>query len=127
VGRFTQHAANIFESAETALRAGQQLSDITIVIGREGGIRLIAESDWPLDTLQVHHGAQMVYRVRQQAETLSLEGRAGTRTCLFESKKLNGAARRLLAEDSQYQVVDASPARGLLTTAAWQNLPGATD
>jgi hypothetical protein len=109
------------------MRTGHQLSSMTIVIGQEGGIRLIAESDWPLDTLLAHHGAQMVYRVRQQDQTVRLEGRAGTRTCLFESEKLNGAARRLLAINPQYQVVNESPARPLLTAGTWGSLPGASD
>ena len=125
--RFTDNAANIFEAAETAMRAGHELSNMTIVIGREGSIRLIAESDWPLDTLQAHHGAQMVYRVRQQDETLRLEGRAGSRTCSFESEKLNGAARRLLAINSHYQVIEETPLPSLLPAGSWQNLLGASD
>ena len=127
VGRFTDNAASIFEAAETAMRTGHELSNMTIVIGQEGSIRLIAESDWPLDTLQAHHGAQMVYRVRQQDETLRLEGRAGSRTCLFESEKLNGAARRLLAINSHYQVIEEAPVQALLPAGSWQNLPGASD
>ena len=125
--RFTDNAANIFEAAETAMRAGHQLSTMTIVIEREGSIRLIAESDWPLDTLQAHHGAQMVYRVRQQDETLRLEGRAGSRTCVFESEKLNGAARRLLAINVSYQVIEEAPAQAMLAAGQWQNLLGAAD
>jgi hypothetical protein len=127
VGRFTDNAASIFEAAESAMKTGHNLSDMTIVIGQEGSIRLIAETDWPLDSLLAHHGAQMVYRVRQQDETLRLEGRAGTRTCLFESEKLNGAARRLLPNTSDYQVIEARPVRGLLPAASWQALPGASD
>jgi hypothetical protein len=100
---------------------------MTIVIGQEGGIRLIAETDWPLDSLQAHHGAQMVYRVRQQDGSLRLEGRAGTRTCLFESAKLNRAARRLLTNTSDYEVIESKPIRGLLPAASWQTLPGASD
>jgi hypothetical protein len=127
VGRFTDNAASIFEAAESAMRTGHSLSNMTIVIGQEGGIRLIAESDWPLDSLQAHHGAQMVYRVRQQDDSLRLEGRAGTRTCLFESEKLNGAARRLLTDTSDYEVIESKPIRGLLPAASWQTLPGASD
>ena len=127
MGRFTDNAARISEAAESAMQTGHNLSDMTIVIGREGSIRLIAETDWPLDSLQAHHGAEMVYRVRQQDETLRLEGRAGTRTCLFESEKLNRAARRLLASISDYEVIEAKPIRGLLPAASWQALPGASD
>ena len=127
MGRFTDNAAIIFEAAETALRAGHTLSNMTIVIGQEGGIRLISESDWPLDTLQAHHGAKMVYRVRQQDETLCLEGRAGTQTCMFESEKLDAAARRLFAMNPLYQVEEGIAGRARLAPAYWDGLPGASD
>lgn len=92
------------------MQAGHKLSDWTIVIGQGGGIRLIAESDWPLDNLQAQHDAQMVYRVRQRDTTLRLEGRAGSRTCLFETAKLNGAVRSLLASSSfpRYELSQAA-------------------
>ncbi|MEO8126887.1 MAG: hypothetical protein ABJF23_13055 [Bryobacteraceae bacterium] len=123
MGRFTDNAANIFEAAETAARSGHELSNMTILIGQEGGLHLIAESDWPLDTLQAHHGAQMAYRVRQREQTVRLEGREGSRTCLLEFEKLNGAARRLLAAHTPYQLVDGPTVQRL----SWQNLPGASD
>jgi hypothetical protein len=105
VSRFMENATSIFETAETAMTAGHVPTDMTIVIGQEGGIRLIADSDWPLDNLQAHLGAEMVYRVRQQDNSLRLEGRAGSRTCLFETAKLNGVARKLLAGRPQYDLM----------------------
>jgi hypothetical protein len=104
MGSFSDNAASIFEAAESVLKAGQQPTDMTIVIGQEGGIQLIAESDWPLDSLLVHHGAQMAYRVSQQDKSLRLEGRAGSRTCLFETAKLDGAARTLLTGRTEYEL-----------------------
>lgn len=88
----------IFDVAEHSVEAGYDLSDMTILIGPEGGIRLLADCDWPLDSLQVHSGARMVYRVSQQEKSVRLEGRAGSRTCLVETERPNGAARRLLAD-----------------------------
>ena len=79
--------------------------DLTIVVGAEGGIRMIADSDWPLDRLQSWHGAEMVYRVRRQGSAVRLEGRAGPRTCLFEGRTLNGAAT-----GSSNGLSDCSPA-----------------
>jgi len=57
---------------------------------------MVADSDWPLDSLQAHHGARMAYRVSQRASIVRVEGRAGSRTCLFETAKPERAARLLL-------------------------------
>jgi hypothetical protein len=69
---------------------------MTILITAEGGIRMVADSDWPLDSLQAHHGAKMAYRVSQSATVVRVEGRADSRTCLFETAKPERAARLLL-------------------------------
>jgi hypothetical protein len=118
------NAASIFEAAETAMSAGHVATDMTIVIGQGGGIRMIAESDWPLDNLQAHLGAEMVYRIRQQDNSLRLEGRAGSRTCLFETEKLNKVARKLLAGHAQYDVIPGTIAphhagTSRISAAAW--------
>ena len=39
----------------------------------------------------------MAFRVRHKDGNVRLEGRAGSRTCLFETAKPNGAVRLLLA------------------------------
>ena len=98
VSRFLENAVEIFDAAENSSAAGHELSDMTVLISPTGGIHLLADCDWPLDTLQAHRGARMVYRVSQQDKTVRLEGRAGSRTCLFETAKPDGAARRLLAD-----------------------------
>ena len=69
---------------------------MTILIGAEGGIHMVADSDWPLDSLQSHHGAKMAYRVSQSASVVRVEGRENSRTCLFETVKPERAARILL-------------------------------
>src|SRR5260370_11645411 len=69
---------------------------MTILINHEGGIRMVADSDWPLDSLQAHHGAKMAYRVSQSASVVRVEGRAGSRTCLYEASKPERAALLLL-------------------------------
>jgi len=84
------------EAAESAVQAGHTPSDLTVLITDEGGIRMVADSDWSLDALQLHHGARMAYRVSQTAAHVRVEGRAGSRTCLFETAKPERAARLLL-------------------------------
>lgn len=86
----------LLEAAENAVQTGHAPSDLTVLITDEGGIRMVADSDWPLDTLQLHHGARMAYRVSQNAANVRVEGRAGSRTCLFETRKPERAARLLL-------------------------------
>ena len=94
--RFVDNAAKIFEAAESAVTTGHALLDMTILISPTGGIRMVAGCDWPLESLQAHHGAQMAYRVSQQATTVRVQGRAGGKTCLFETVKPEQVARHLL-------------------------------
>lgn len=70
---------------------------------------MVAGSDWPLDSLQAHHGAQMAYRVSQQDSAVRVEGRAGSRTCQFKTETPAAVARLLLGPRSFYPVTCALP------------------
>ena len=96
MSRFVENAASLLDAAERAMESGHNPSDLTVLISADGAIRMIAESDWPLDSLQAHNGARMVYRVRNENSKLRVEGRAGSRTCLFETAKPGRAAHLLL-------------------------------
>jgi hypothetical protein len=96
VNRFTEHALQILEAAESASAHGEACSEMTIVVGREGAITMLADSDWPLDSLASLHGARAVYRVKERSGTVSVEGREGSRTCLMESRTPAAIARQLL-------------------------------
>ena len=96
MSRFVENAASLLDAAERAMESGHSPSDLTVLISADGAIRMIADSDWPLDSLQAHNGARMVYRVRNENAKLRVEGRAGSRTCLFETTKPGRAARLLL-------------------------------
>ena len=96
MNRFFDHAEQILQAAESAVESGHTPSEMTILITPGGGIRMVADSDWPLDSLQLHHGAAMAYRVSQSASIVRVEGRAGSRTCLFETAKPERVARTLL-------------------------------
>ena len=95
MSQFVDNAVQILSAAESAVQSGHTPSDMTILITPEG-IRMIADSDWPLESLQLHHGAEMAYRVSQSAIIVRVEGRTGSRTCLFETAKPERAARALL-------------------------------
>ena len=95
MSRFVDNAMQILHAAESATESGHTPSDMTILMTPQG-IRMIAESDWPLESLQLRHGAEMAYRVSQSTFNVRVEGRAGSRTCLFETAKPEKAARALL-------------------------------
>ena len=95
MSRFVDNAMQILNAAESAVGSGHTPSEMTILMTPQG-IRMIADSDWPLESLQLHHGAEMAYRVSQSAIIVRVEGRAGSRTCLFETAKPERAARALL-------------------------------
>jgi hypothetical protein len=69
---------------------------MTILIGPEGHIRMVADSDWPLESLARHHGAQSAYRVSEETGRIRVEGRDGMRRCLLESASPARTARLLL-------------------------------
>ena len=102
MSRFLDNAAQILDAAESAVQSGHAPTDMTILITAEGGIHMVADSDWPLDSLQLHHGAKMAYRVSQNASVVRVEGRADSRTCLFETLKPERAARLLLNNSPSY-------------------------
>ena len=95
VSHLAEQARNILDAAESASRSGQVCSEMTILVGPEG-IRMLADSDWPLDSLVRHHGAQSAYRVSQHAGSIRVEGREGTRRCVLESVSPAHTARLLL-------------------------------
>jgi hypothetical protein len=92
----------ILDAAESAVQSGHTPTDMTILISAEGGIHMVADSDWPLDSLKLHHGAKMAYRVSQSASVVRVEGRADSRTCLFETGKPERVARLLLNSSPNY-------------------------
>jgi len=121
VGRFLEHAWEIFHAAECAPEAGPEASDWTILVGPSGRIRMMAGCDWPLESLQFEHGARMVFRVSRQQGKVRLEGRAGRRTCMFETGRPDGAARRLPADPPESLLRAAVPAALALHLSATPN------
>lgn len=109
---FLENARNIFEAAQNVFDSTGSVDAMSILISPDGGIHMVAGSEWSLQSLEAHHGARMAYRVSQRDGRVQLEGRAGVRTCLFEAGKPNGAARLLLANTPAYSL---SPRERLIT------------
>ena len=96
MSRFLNTAAEILDAAVAAHQAGAVTEEMTVLVAPDGGISLIAESDWPLDSLKRERGAAMAYRVASCGERLVVEGRAGAHACLLAAAKPEEAARTLL-------------------------------
>jgi hypothetical protein len=96
VGRFLHDAEQLLETAEAASSLVDEPTNFTILIGPEGGIHMLAGSDWPLESLQVHHGARALYRVSRDRGRVAVEGRSGNQRCRLESESPSAVARRLL-------------------------------
>jgi hypothetical protein len=91
-----EQARQILDAAESASSHGQVCSETTILIGLDGNIRIVADSDWPLESLLRHYGAQSAYRVSERTGSIRVEGRDGTRRCLLDSVAHPRVARLLL-------------------------------
>lgn len=97
MGRFLEDAEAILNAAETATHASPSPTNFTILINPEGGIHMLADSDWPLASLEAHHGARTLYRVSQAGGRIAVEGRSGSRRCRLEAEHPKEVARQLLA------------------------------
>ncbi len=96
MSRFAEQAQQLFDSAQSAA-APDISSDTAILITREGGLRLVSDSDWPLDSLALHHGAATAYRITAHRGNVRVEGREGGCRCMLESESPTRTARLMLA------------------------------
>ena len=69
---------------------------MTILIGQDNGIHMIAGSDWPLDSLALDRGAKTAYRITGLHGSIRVEGREGPRHCVMQTTHPARTARMLL-------------------------------
>ena len=100
---FWDNAARIMEAAVAAAGVGFGVSEsMTVLIGREGGMHLLPNNDWPLDRLAKERGAQMAYRVSQTDDRISVNALNGFTKCRLETEKPDQAAKELLRDEPRY-------------------------
>jgi hypothetical protein len=95
-------------AAESASEAGNSPTDMAILISSQGSIRMVANSDWPLESLKAYHGSQTAYRVSKQNDKVRLDGREDGRTVTFESENPKTAARLILGGYPTYSFLPAA-------------------
>ena len=93
VHRFAEQAQNLLDAALIALERGESCQEMTVLIGREGGIQMCADSDWPLDSLMLDRGARTGYRVSPRRGSVRVEGREGLQRCVLEGTTVRSGIR----------------------------------
>ena len=99
---FAEHVQQLLDAAaQSAASGGETCSRVTILIGQDNGIHMIAASDgadwdWPLDSLATERGARAAYRITNQNGSVRVEGREGSRRCVMETTSPARTARLLL-------------------------------
>lgn len=96
MNRLLEDAQSIFEAACALSATGQAVSEFTLLMGAEGGLHLVAASDWPLERLRAERGARAAYRVGERHGKVRVEGCTGRLNCRLESESPRQLARRLL-------------------------------
>lgn len=81
---FLRDGESLLEAAAGAAGWDQPDGPLAVLIGRDGTIRAVAGSDWPLDSLAAEHGARAAYRVTRAGGRVRVEGRSGRRKLVLE-------------------------------------------
>ncbi len=91
--RYLRRAQEILEIADAAPDSGA----LVILIGRQGGIRMLDPSGWSLDGLAAEFGAAEVYRIERRPGRVRVEGFSGGRSFSLSNEIASGIPRRLAA------------------------------
>lgn len=83
---FLETAARILEGALAAVRAGHAEPAWTVLTGGTCGTRMVAETDWPLHSLLLEHGADSAYRICVRRSRVSVDGVTRVRRCHLEAE-----------------------------------------
>jgi len=101
VSPFLRHAEEIFTTAQ----GGAEDCEWSLLVNRDGALRMVAGSDWGLDPLRLHHGAREAYRVTRVGGQVRVEARSASESCVLQSNVAKAALRPTLADFPQYLTV----------------------
>jgi hypothetical protein len=102
VSAFLRHAEEIFAVAHTA---GTEDCNLSILVNREGGIHMIADADWQLESLRAHHGASAAYRVHRAGGTVRLEARSANQSCVLAADRPERALLPAIPDFPRYLIL----------------------
>ncbi|MEQ1884681.1 MAG: hypothetical protein ABL967_06440 [Bryobacteraceae bacterium] len=99
---FSQRAVQLLEAAEAASASGLPCSETTVLIDHNGSLHFAMDSDWPLDSLRAHRGAQAAYRITSFHGQIRVEGCDSSHTLRLEGTSPMAVARALLGAGPQH-------------------------
>jgi hypothetical protein len=82
VSSFLREVEEIFAAAR---QGGPEDCDLAILVSGDGGIHMVAGSDWGLEPLRVRHGATTAYRIARNGGHVRLEARSADYSCVLRS------------------------------------------
>ena len=81
--------SEFFERAQDILRiaaaADSGPGETALLLGREGGLRILDSAGWSLSALAMEYGAAAAYRVIRRGSAVRVEGWKGGERCLLEA------------------------------------------
>jgi hypothetical protein len=101
VSAFLKDAEEIFQ---TAREGGREDCEWSILVGRDGGIHMLAACGWELEPLRLHHGAKAAYRVTRSGGGVRVEARSADEACLLQAKPAR-PRRAALPDFPQYLTI----------------------
>jgi hypothetical protein len=113
VSELETHAAGLFELAQSNAFADRyEPSDVHVLIGSQGDLRIIMESDenWSLDALRAYHGSECSYRITRLGGCVTVEGRSLQQSCRFETASGHAIWGQMMAGTSCYEIVNGPDA-----------------
>ncbi|HWB83342.1 MAG TPA: hypothetical protein VG675_04325 [Bryobacteraceae bacterium] len=102
VSHFLQDVQEVFYTAQ---QGGSEECELDILVSREGGIRVISGSDWALEMLRQHHGAETAYRVTRHSGHVRLEARSAEQSCELRSMPPARRIASAIPEFAQYLMI----------------------
>jgi len=66
---------------------------------------MVAGSDWQLEALRLHHGAEAAYRISRSGGQLRLEARSAGESCLLQAEKPGPAWHTVVPDFPRYLTV----------------------
>jgi hypothetical protein len=103
VSSFLREVEEIFE---TARQGGPEDCDLAILVSGDGGIHMVAESDWGLEPLRVRHGATTAYRIARHGGRVRLEARSAGHLPVLRSDPRGHPARATIPDFPRYLTIN---------------------
>ncbi len=84
---FLETAARILDGAKSAVQIGHYEPVWTVLTGGLCGIRMIADTDWPLESLRRENSADCAFRVTVTRTNVAVDGVSRTSRCRLEAAR----------------------------------------